>query len=131
MRLVRVLMGRLRMLFRGVRVFLALRVVTLAVMFRGGTVGFCRVFVVLGRLVVETDRRALGQPASEGFDRSLGTWFTSCVRESTNACLERIRAMWAWDCSPLCLTGYKSFGSRRASLARFSASTSSVLRLFE
>jgi hypothetical protein len=52
MRLVRVLMGRLRMLFRGVRVFLALGVVTLAVMFRGRTVGFCRVFVVLGRLVV-------------------------------------------------------------------------------
>ena len=48
MRLVCVLMGCLRMLFRGVRVFLALGVVTLAVMFRGRTVGFCRVFVVLG-----------------------------------------------------------------------------------
>ena len=52
MRLVCVLMGRLRMLFRGIRVFLALGVVTLAVMFRGRTVSFCRVFVVLGRLVV-------------------------------------------------------------------------------
>jgi len=52
MGLVSVLMGGLRMLFRGIRVFLALGVVTLAVMFRGRTVSFCRVFVVLGRLVV-------------------------------------------------------------------------------
>jgi hypothetical protein len=57
------------------------------------------------------------------------TWLTSCVRQPTKACLERRMAMWAWEPSSLCLTGYKSFGSRRANLARFSASTSSVLRL--
>jgi hypothetical protein len=60
MRLVCVLMGRLRMLLRSVRVFLALGVVTLAVMFRGRTVGFCRVFVVLSRLVVFVSRH--GRP---------------------------------------------------------------------
>jgi hypothetical protein len=33
------------------------------------------------------------------------TWLTSWVRLATSACLERIRAMWAWEPSPLCLTG--------------------------
>ena len=32
---------------------------------------------VLGRFVVEASGRALGQAMTEGFDRSLGTWFTS------------------------------------------------------
>ena len=57
------------------------------------------------------------------------TWFTSCVRQPTNACRERMMAMWAWDSSPRCLSGYSSFGSSRARRARFSASISSVLRL--
>ena len=47
------------------------------------------------------------------------TWLTSCVRQLTNACRERIKAIWAWAFSPRCWRGYKSFGSRRASLARF------------
>src|SRR5215208_5142018 len=57
------------------------------------------------------------------------TWFTSCVRVLTSAWRERIKAIWAWESSPRCLSGYKSFGSRRARRARFSASISSVLRL--
>ena len=48
--------------------------------------------VLLGSLV-EASGRALGQARPEGFDRPLGTWFTSCVRHPTNACLERIKAM--------------------------------------
>ena len=60
---------------------------------------------VLGRPLVEGPCGALGQAGPEGLDRPLGTWFASCVRQSTNACLERIMAMWAWESSPLCLTG--------------------------
>ena len=33
------------------------------------------------------------------------TWLTSCVRHPISACLERIKARWAWESSPLCLTG--------------------------
>ena len=47
----------------------------------------------------------LGKRCPEGLDRSLGTWFTSCVRHPTNASRERIKAMCAWESSPLCLTG--------------------------
>jgi hypothetical protein len=61
---------------------------------------------VLGRPLVEGPCGALmGQAGPEGLDCSLGTWFTSCVRHPISACLERIMAMWAWEPSPLCLTG--------------------------
>ena len=50
--LVGMLMGRLRMLFRHVRVFLTLGMVALAMMFGGRTVSLGRVFVVFGSLVV-------------------------------------------------------------------------------
>jgi hypothetical protein len=50
---------------------------------------------VSGRFVVEAPCGALGQAGPEGLDRSLGTWFTSWVRLPTNACLERIKAIWA------------------------------------
>jgi hypothetical protein len=49
--------------------------------------------VLLGSLV-EAPGRTFGQEASpEGLYRSLGTWLTSCVRQATNACLERIKAI--------------------------------------
>ena len=41
------------------------------------------------------------------------------VRQSTNACRERMMAEWACPSWPRCLSGYKSFGSRRARRARF------------
>jgi hypothetical protein len=68
--------------------------------------------------VVEAPRRTLGQASPEGFDRSLGTWFTSCVRVLTSASRERIMARWAWEPSPLCLSGCKSFGCTLARRAR-------------
>jgi hypothetical protein len=52
MRLIAVLMGGLRMLLCRRRMFLALGVVTLAVVFRSGTVSLRGVFVMLCSLVV-------------------------------------------------------------------------------
>src|SRR5580704_11450337 len=52
MSLIAMLIGGLRMLLRTSRVFLALGVVALAVMFSGGTMCLGRVFVVFGCLVV-------------------------------------------------------------------------------
>jgi hypothetical protein len=51
-RLVAVLMSSLRVLLRGSCVLLALGVIALAVVFRRGSVGFGRVFVVLRSLIV-------------------------------------------------------------------------------
>jgi hypothetical protein len=59
------------------------------------------------------------QATTEGFHRSSYPGFTSCVRQPTNACRERIMAIWAWAFSPRCWRGYRSFGSRRARRARF------------
>ena len=46
------LMSGLRMLHRSARVFLALRMVALAVMFGSGAMGLRRVLVMLGGLIV-------------------------------------------------------------------------------
>jgi hypothetical protein len=73
-------------------------------------------------------RRHLGGWAPKDLTAPL-TWLTSCVRQPINACLERIKAMWARPSSLRCLSGYNSIGSTRARRARFSAFTSSVLRL--
>jgi hypothetical protein len=43
---------------------------------------------VFGGPLVEGPCGALGQAMAEGLDRSLGTWFTSCVRQPISACLK-------------------------------------------
>jgi hypothetical protein len=65
-----------------------------------------RLWNVRGGFVVEAPCRALmGQAGPEGLERPSYPGLTSCVRQSTNACLERIMAIWAWASSPLCLSG--------------------------
>src|SRR5215216_3957339 len=60
----------------------------------------------------------LGKRAPKDLTAPL-TWLTSCVRHPIITWRERTMAIWAWESSPLCLSGYKSFGSRRARRARF------------
>src|SRR5918994_1576760 len=55
----------------------------------------------------------LGKRAPKDLTAPL-TWLTSCVRLATKACRERMIARCAWEPSPRCLSGYKSFGSEGA-----------------
>ena len=52
MSLIAVLIGGLRMLLGSIRMFLAFGVIALAVMFCGGAMRLCSVFVMFGSLVV-------------------------------------------------------------------------------
>ena len=70
----------------------------------------------------------LGKRCTEGFDRSSNVVYQ--LRAATDQRLPRAdHGHMGLGSSPRCLSGYKSFGSRRARRARFSASTSSVFRL--
>jgi hypothetical protein len=76
--------------------------------------GMCSAALLLCKLLAGH----LGKRAPKDLSAPL-TWFTSCLRLLTSACRQRIQTRWAWEPSPLCLSGYNSFGSRRARPARF------------